>query len=139
MAQAARTNRPNHISSSIVEIDSDARGLRESLKRLSALWRRLEPSTAQRVRFLLTEVVSRLADPRRRASGPISVRLEVLVRFIRIEISGPGLLTPHEVAGADGLSFPVWVIEDLAERWGSGPGEEAIWFEIDRGDHDELQ
>jgi hypothetical protein len=132
MPSGARTNGPDHVLSSVVEIDSDARGLRESLKRLSALWRELEAGTAQRVRFLLTEVVSRVADPRRRPRGPISVRLDVLAAFVRIEITGPGLLTPYGPADLDGLSFPSWVIEDLAERWGSGPSDDAIWFEVER-------
>jgi hypothetical protein len=130
MTRGSRTNQPDHISSSVVEIGADARGLRESLRRLSELWRRLEPGTAQRVRFLLTEVVSRVADPRRRSRGPISVRLDLRPAFVRIEIAGPGLLSGQ---GVDDLSFPIWVIEDLTERWGSGPDEDAIWFELDRG------
>src|SRR5262245_60837826 len=94
MPQGARINGPDRVSSSVVAVDADGRGLRESLKRLSDLWKRLEPGTAQRVRFLLTEVVSRLSDPRRRACGPISVRLDVLESFVRIEITGPGLHAP---------------------------------------------
>jgi hypothetical protein len=133
MGNTTGTNGPSRVSSSVVEIDSDARGLRESLRRLSALWRLLEPSTAQRVRFLLTEVVSRVADPRRKGHGPISVRLDVRTTFVRIEITGPGLLTSQPGPSADELSFPVWVIEDLAERWGRGPADGGIWFEIDRG------
>jgi hypothetical protein len=133
MAQKTGTNGSDRVSSSVVVIDSDARGLRESLRRLSTLWRLLEPGTAQRVRSLLTEVVSRVADPRRNTRGPISVRLEVLATFVRIEITGPGLLTSHEGTGADELSFPVWVIEDLAERWGTDPADGTIWFELDRG------
>jgi hypothetical protein len=132
MTRGTRSNGPDHASVSVVKIDSDARDLRESLKRISGLWRRLEPGTAQRVRFLLTEVVSRIADPRR-AGGPISVRLDLLPAFVRIEISGPGLRSAPDAAGIDDLQFPIWVIEDLAERWGSGPGEDAIWFELDRG------
>jgi hypothetical protein len=132
MANGTGTNGSSRVASSVVEIDSDARDLRESLRRLSALWRLLEPGTAQRVRFLLTEVVSRVADPRRKTRGPISVRLEVLATFVRIEITGPGLLTSHEGTGV-GLAFPVWVIEDLAERWGTDPADGAIWFELDRG------
>jgi hypothetical protein len=132
MGKKTGTNGSPRVTSSVVEIDSDARGLRESLRRLSALWRLLEPSTAQRVRFLLTEVVSRVADPRRRGHGPISVRLDVRATFVRIEITGPGLMTSRAGSGSDELSFPVWVIEDLAERWGREPADRAIWFEIDR-------
>jgi hypothetical protein len=117
----------------VVEIDSDARELRASLKQLGALWRRLEPATAQRVRFLLTEVVSRIVDPRRQSLGPISVRLDVRPAFVRIEITGTSLLAPRRTAALDDLAFPVWVIEDLAERWGSEPGVDSIWFELERG------
>jgi hypothetical protein len=127
------TNGLDPVASSVVEIDSDARSLRESLHRLSGLWRLLEPGTAQRVRFLLTEVVSRVADPRRESRGRITVRLDVLSTFVRIEITGPGLLTRRGGQVVDELSFPVWVIEDLAERWGRDPAEGAVWFEIDRG------
>ena len=131
MANTTGTNGSSCVASA-VEIDSDARDLRESLRRLSTLWRLLEPGTAQRVRFLLTEVVSRVADPRRKTRGAISVRLEALATFVRIEITGTGLLTSHEGTGT-GLAFPVWVIEDLAERWGTDPADGAIWFELDRG------
>jgi hypothetical protein len=134
-----RRGPPYHTSSAVVQIDSNARGLRESLSRLSSLWRWLDPSTGQRVRFLLTDVVSRIADPRRRARGPISVRLDLLPGAVRIEITGPGLLTPHGPARIGDVSFPIWVIEDLAERWGGGPGDDAIWFELDRSPLDDLQ
>jgi hypothetical protein len=130
----APTNGPRRIASSVVEIDSDARDLRESLRELSGLWRTLEPSTAQRIRFLLSEVVSRLADPRRRPRGKIRVLLDVHATFVRLEISSNALTTAHGDTTTDELSFPVWIIEDLAERWGNGPDEGEIWFEIDRSE-----
>ena len=132
MSSTARTSDAHRISSSAVEVASDARRLRESLSRMSVLWRRLDPGTARRARFLVSDVVSRFADPRREPRGPIRVRLEVFATFVRIEINGPGVLSPHGGSTIDDLSFPIWIIEDLAERWGSEPGG-PIWFEIDRG------
>jgi hypothetical protein len=51
---------------------------------------------------------------------------------VRIEVTGPGLRSTHAAAAVEDSSFPSWIIEDLAERWGRGAGEETIWFEIDR-------
>jgi hypothetical protein len=133
MPNKVPTSGPGRVSPSVVEIDSDARSLRDSLRSLSSLWRTLEPGTANRIRFLLTEVISRLADTRREARAPIRVLLDVHETFVRIEIAGGALMTPNEDGAADKLSFPVWIIEDLAERWGDGPGDGEIWFEIDRG------
>ena len=132
VANRTRTSGRNRVRSRVVEVDSDARHLRESLRRLSDLWRLLEPGTAQRARHLLTQVVSRASDPRREARGPIRVRLEILATAVRIEVTGPGLRSSHEGSTTDDLPFPIWIVEDLAERWGSGPGEDTLWFEIDR-------
>jgi hypothetical protein len=137
MSNTTRTNDPHRISSSVIDVASDARRLRESLSQMSVLWRQLESGTARRARFLVSDVVSRIADPRRGPRGPIRVRLEVFAAFVRIEISGPGVLSPPlEGSTIEDLWFPIWIIEDLAERWGGGPGGDSIWFEIDRGCRD---
>jgi hypothetical protein len=131
VANSASTSGPQRACSFVVEVDSDARQLRESLRRLSQVWRLFEPSTAQRVRTLLTQAVSRATDPRRGASGAIRVRLHTLASTVRIEITGPGLHSRYEGSATHEPPFPIWIFEDLAERWGSGPGEETLWFEID--------
>lgn len=126
---------PYRLRTKVIEVDADARTLRKSLGRLSNVWRLLEPTTAQRVRFLVTEIVSRSSDPRRHAAGPIRLYLEAGPDVVRIEVSGLGLLNPHErewSTGERGFPFPVWAIEDLADRWGSSPYHPAAWFEIDR-------
>jgi hypothetical protein len=84
------------------------------------------------VRTLLTQAVSRATDPRRGTSGAIRVRLQTLDSTVRIEITGPGLHSRHEGSATDEPPFPIWIFEDLAERWGRGPGQETLWFEIDR-------
>jgi hypothetical protein len=132
VANRIRTSGGNRVRSCTIEVDADARHLRESLRRLSGLWRLLEPGTAQRARHLLTQVVSRASDPRRAARGPIRVRLRILATAARIEVTGPGLHAPHEGSATDDPPFPIWIVEDLAERWGIGPGEDTLWFEIDR-------
>ena len=120
-----------------VEINADPRRLRESLRQLSDMWRWLEPPTARRVRLLLIELVGRSSDPRHHPHGSIRLALKVLPDFVRIEASGPGLLTPTEPERPNRESerlFPPWVIEDLADRWaseGTSRDPEA-WFEIDR-------
>jgi hypothetical protein len=116
----------------VIEVDADARRLRHSLRQLKGLWRQLEPGTAGRVRNLLTQAVSRATDPRSEAGEPIRVRVQMRETLVRIEITGPGLRPAHEGSAVDDPSFPSWIIEDLAERWGRGPGSETIWFEIDR-------
>jgi hypothetical protein len=120
-----------------VEINSDPRRLRESLRQLSDMWRWLEPATARRVRLLLIELVGRSSDPRHRPHGSIRLALKVLPDFVRIEASGPGLLTPSEPERPHRQSeqlFPPWVIEDLADRWAveATSPDPAVWFEIDR-------
>jgi hypothetical protein len=134
MANSEQRPAPYRDPSEIIEVDADPRILRESLERLSELWRLLEPTTAQRVRFLVTEIVSRSSDPRRHAAGPIRLFLEANPEVVRIEVSGLGLLNPHEgwSTGERVCPFPVWTIEDLADRWGSSPDHPAAWFEIDR-------
>jgi hypothetical protein len=136
MANSGQTPDPYRVRTEIIEVDTDPRILRESLERLSDLWRLLEPTTAQRVRFLVTEIVSRSSDPRRHAAGAIRVFLEADPELVRIEVTGLGLLSPHERGWSTGereFPFPVWAIEDLADRWGSSPYHPAAWFEIDRG------
>jgi hypothetical protein len=119
------------------EIDPNPRRLRESLRQLSDMWRWLEPETARRVRLLLIEIVGRSADPRRHPQGSISLSLTLRPDFVRIEASGPGLLTPSQFERPNRESerlFPQWVIEDLADRWAidSPARDPAVWFEIDR-------
>jgi hypothetical protein len=118
-------------------VDAEPRTLRESLRQLSDMWRWLEPGTARRVRLLLIELVGRSADPRHHPHGSISLALRVHPELVRIEASGPGLLTPSEPERSSRESerlFPPWVIEDLADRWAvEGPAHDpAVWFEIDR-------
>jgi hypothetical protein len=120
------------------EVDPDPRRLRESLRKLADMWRWLEPETARRVRLLLVEIIGRSADPRRRAHGSIRLTLRVQPDVVRIEASGPGLLTPSQYERPNRESerlFPQWVIEDLADRWAidSPASDPAVWFEIDRG------
>jgi hypothetical protein len=119
------------------EIDPDPRRLRESLRRLSDMWRWLEPETARRVRLLLIEIVGRSADPRRQPQGSIRLSLTLRPELVRIEAAGPGLLTPSQFERPNRESerlFPQWVIEDLADRWAidSPSRDPAVWFEIDR-------
>lgn len=135
MANSEQTLAPHRLRTAVIEVDTDARNSRESLRRLSDLWRRLEPGTAQRVRFLVTEIVSRSSDPRRHTAGPIRLFLEAGPEVVRIEVSGLGLLYPHGRGWHTGereLAFPILAIEDLADRWGSSPHHPAAWFEIDR-------
>jgi hypothetical protein len=120
-----------------VEVDPDPRKLRQSLRQLSDMWRWLEPDTARRVRLLLTEIVGRSSDPRRRPHGSIRLVLSVRPDIVRIEASGAGLLTPSQLERPNRESerlFPQWVIEDLADRWAidSPSRDPAVWFEIDR-------
>ena len=120
-----------------VEVDPDPRKLRQSLRELSDMWRWLEPDTARRVRLLLIEIVGRSSDPRRHPHGSIRLVLNVRPEVVRIEASGPGLLTPSQLERPNRESerlFPQWVIEDLADRWAidSPSSDPAVWFEIDR-------
>jgi hypothetical protein len=119
------------------EIDPNPRRLRESLRQLRDMWRWLEPESARRVRLLLIEIVGRSADPRRQPQGAISLSLTLRPDVVRIEASGPGLLTPSQFERPNRESerlFPQWVIEDLADRWAidSPADDPAVWFEIDR-------
>jgi hypothetical protein len=81
---------------------------------------------------LLTQAVSRATEPQSEASGPIRVRVQLRETAVRMEITGPGLRSQRAGSALDDPSFPSWIIEDLAERWGRGPGSETLWFEIDR-------
>jgi hypothetical protein len=119
------------------EIDPNPRTLRESLRRLSDMWRWLEPETSRRVRLLLIEIVGRSADPRRQPQGSIRLSLTLRPDVVRIDAVGPGLLTPSQFERPNRESerlFPQWVIEDLADRWAidSPSRDPAVWFEIDR-------
>jgi hypothetical protein len=135
VANSARTS-GRHGGWFIIEVDSDARKLRHSLRQMRGLWKELEPGTARRVRTLLTQAVSRATDPQREANGPIRVRLQLRETAVRMEVTGPGLHAQPDGSTVDDPSFPSWIIEDLAERWGRGPGSETLWFEIDRAPDD---
>jgi hypothetical protein len=92
----------------------------------------LEYSSVERVRLILTEIVSRSTAQ----EAQIDIEIFVLSETIRIELSGPSLSLPEDLTAArdDKPSFPTWLLRELADSWGIGhrEGERGIWLLIDR-------
>jgi hypothetical protein len=103
--------------------------LREALAAVDWELVDLEHASVGRVRLVLSEILSRSAR-----AGDIDIVISVLSETIRIELSGPSLALPEDLATTTG-TFPPWLLADIAERWGidrrkAGP---AMWVLLERG------
>jgi hypothetical protein len=89
----------------------------------------LEHASVGRVRLVLSEILSRSAG-----AEDIEVVISVLSETIRIELSGPSLALPEDLATTTG-TFPPWLLADIAERWGIDRRKagRALWVLVERG------
>ena len=85
------------------------------------------------VRLLVSEVVTnsvRHAD----LSPDEKIELEVASAPSRIRVQivdpGPGFKPPAELQGGPEGGFGLFLVDQLASRWGTGQGR--VWFEMDR-------
>ena len=106
--------------------------LRQVLRELDWELVDLEPESVGRVRLVLTEVLGRSTDP----DEHILIEIFVLSETIRIEMWGPGLALPEDLAqpADEGASFPSWLLTELANRWGVDRRrhERGIWLLVER-------
>jgi hypothetical protein len=89
----------------------------------------LERASVGRVRMVLSEILSRSGR-----AGGVEVAICVLSETIRIELSGPSLALPEDLATTP-ETFSPWLLADIAERWGIDrrkPGR-AMWVLLERG------
>ncbi len=118
-------------------VDPTPLKLRETLGLADAALASAPPAVARRVRILLTEVIGRSSDPRRPARGPISIEIDITDTAVRVDLSGPALVTPSEPSepgGADDALLPAWLLDDMADRWGVDArrnSEPAMWFLVE--------
>jgi len=118
-------------------VDPTPLKLRETLGRADAALASAPPAVARRVRILLTEVIGRSSDPRRQPRGPISIDIDIMDTAVRVDLSGPALVTPGEPSepgGADDAVLPPWLLDDMADRWGVDArrnNEPAMWFLVE--------
>jgi hypothetical protein len=92
----------------------------------------LERSSVERVRLILSEILAR-SEPR---DQQIRIEIFVLSETIRIELSGPSVALPEDLAARRDSkpSFPRWLPTELSDRWGIDHREEerGLWLLIDR-------
>jgi len=118
-------------------VDPTPLKLRETLGRADAALASAPPAVARRVRILLTEVIGRSSDPRRQPRGPISIEIDIMDTAVRVDLSGPALVTPgepSEAGGADDAVLPPWLLDDMADRWGVDArmnNQPAMWFLVE--------
>jgi hypothetical protein len=103
--------------------------LREALAAVDWELVDLEHASVGRVRLVLSEILSRSAG-----AEDIEVVISVLSETIRIELSGPSLALPEDLATTTG-TFPPWLLADIAERWGIDRRKagRALWVLVERG------
>jgi hypothetical protein len=92
----------------------------------------LERSSVERVRLVLSEILVRSTG------GDARVRIDVFVlsETIRIELSGPSVALPQDVAAMPETAptFPSWLLTHLVDRWGidQRKTERGLWLLIGR-------
>jgi hypothetical protein len=97
---------------------------------------RVDPATAEDIRVLVGELVTRrIAQRPRRDAETVSLTLLLLPRVLHVELEDPNCeldlrsLLPRPVPDLhDGWQ----TVGALASRWGVRPASPAIWFELDR-------
>jgi hypothetical protein len=103
--------------------------LREALAAVDWELVDLEHASVGRVRLVLSEILSRSAR-----TGDIDVGISVFSETVRIDLSGPSLALPDDLAASPG-TFPTWLLADIAERWGIDRRKtgRAMWVLLERG------
>ena len=107
--------------------------LREVLRALDWELVDLERSSVERVRLILSEILVRSAG---RADERVRIDVFVLAETIRIELSGPSVALPQDVAAMreTAPTFPSWLLTHLVDRWGIDQRhpERGLWLLIER-------
>jgi hypothetical protein len=116
-----------------VSFDSAPHGLQETLAKVNDGLGDVELSTKRRVRLIVSQIVGQS-----KAECPIRVEIAVLSESVRIEFAGDGLALPDHPSfhhGEGNPSFPLSVLNELADRWGVDrrQAEPGIWLLLSRG------
>lgn len=104
---------------------------------LNELDSELEPSVAFDVRLLVSELVTNSVQ--HAGIGPedsIRLRLRIDGGTVRVEVrdNGPGFDAPASPPPRDAdKGWGLFLVEQLADAWGVGPGGDGVWFEIGLG------
>lgn len=92
----------------------------------------LESSSVERVRLILSEVLVRSTG----RDEQVRIDVFVLSDTIRIELSGPSVALPQDVAAMPETAptFPSWLLTHLVDRWGIDHRgrERGLWLLIGR-------
>jgi hypothetical protein len=92
----------------------------------------LERSSVERVRLILSEVLVRSTG----RDEQVRIDVFVLSDTIRIELSGPSVALPQDVAAMPEAAptFPSWLLTHLVDRWGIDHRgrERGLWLLIGR-------
>jgi serine phosphatase RsbU (regulator of sigma subunit)/PAS domain-containing protein len=96
----------------------------------------LEPPLAHTARLLASEIVTNSV---RHAGvgedGLVGFELVLSPASVRVEVSdpGPGFVPEPDRPGADALGGRgLFLVDSLADRWGTADGGTRVWFELDR-------
>lgn len=94
----------------------------------------LPPELMQTVVLLASELISNAV--KHAEADPITLRFEVVPRYVRVEVldQGPGFaleLPEPDLTGLGG--WGLHLVDELSSRWGVVDGQGTrVWFEIDR-------
>lgn len=88
----------------------------------------------QIVVLLASELISNAV--RHADADPITLRFEVVPRYIRVEVAdhGPGFAPELPAPDLTGLGgWGLHLVDELSSRWGVVEGDGSrVWFEVDR-------
>ena len=87
-----------------------------------------------RVPLLVSELITNSVE--HAGAGPedsIELELTSSEEMVRVEVTDHGPWTEPPAARSEPGGFGLLLVEQLADRWGVGPGpRKCVWFEIDR-------
>ena len=103
---------------------------------LTDLEAHVDPSVAFDVRLLVSELVTNSVQHAQvAAEDSIVLHVAISDETVRVEVrdQGPGFVPPAEPPPDDAdAGWGLFLVEQLADRWGVSDGGQGVWFEIRR-------
>ena len=94
----------------------------------------LAPDLMQIIVLLASELISNAV--KHAEADPITLRFEVVPRYVRVEVADPGTGFGPELREPDPTGLGGWglhLVDELSTRWGVADDHGTrVWFEIDR-------
>ena len=108
----------------------------EARAALARLEGQLPASAMYDASLCLSELVTNAVQhPGENAGDLLELTLTMTEDGLRVQVADPGgAFQPGEPTEGDERGWGLFIVDQLASRWGSEPGEDrtVIWFEIDR-------